>query len=389
MATARRYDHNGWFEVRENPISKVGVFPYLGRSLGAEYEPDRIYNVLRPAEELSDPETIDSFKMIPLVDDHEMLGENGTSDAEDYGVHGTLGESVVFRDGTLYSNIKVFSREMADKIDRKEKVELSCGYFCEYEKANGVFNGEPYEVIQRKIRGNHIALVEEGRMGSEVRVLDHMDHAQFALDSAEFVKMSKKRKLRAGLDANDVLAQLAAVINGAMVMDESEDETETNSDEDEEATDAEIEVEATGDAGEDPEAGEDEGEDPEAAGDEGEDPEAGEDEDEPAKGEDRAVGLDMSDVFREMGARDRLAKQLFPAIGAFDASEMRLGDVARYGARKLGLKNVPKGQERAAVEAYLLGRKSARPATVATDAAPARSPNNPVGAWIASAGKKG
>lgn len=369
MVTARRYDHNGWFEVRENPISKVGVFPYLGRSLGAGYEPDRVYNVLRPAEELSDPETIDSFKMIPLVDDHEMLGEHGTSDAENYGVHGTLGESVVFRDGTLYSNIKVFSREMADKIDRKEKVELSCGYFCEYEKANGVFNGEPYEVIQRKIRGNHIALVGEGRMGSEVRVLDHMDHAQFALDSAEFVKMSKKRKLRAGLDANDVLAQLAAVINGAMVMDESEDETETNSDEDDEATDAELEIEATGD--------------------EGEDPEAGEDEDEPAKGEDRAVSLDMSDVFREMGARDRLAKQLFPAIGAFDASEMRLGDVARYGARKLGLKNVPKGQERAAVEAYLLGRKSARPATVATDAAPARSPNNPVGAWIASAGKKG
>ena len=35
MPTARRYDGNGWFEIAANPLSKVGVFPYTGASIGA------------------------------------------------------------------------------------------------------------------------------------------------------------------------------------------------------------------------------------------------------------------------------------------------------------------------------------------------------------------
>jgi len=30
----REYDTNGWFEVKDNPLSKVGVFPYSAASLG-------------------------------------------------------------------------------------------------------------------------------------------------------------------------------------------------------------------------------------------------------------------------------------------------------------------------------------------------------------------
>lgn len=69
----RKYDKNGFFEVRDNPISKVGIFPYMGSSIGAD-EPNRIYRVYRPEEELSNEETIESFKLLPFVDDHAMLG---------------------------------------------------------------------------------------------------------------------------------------------------------------------------------------------------------------------------------------------------------------------------------------------------------------------------
>ncbi|MEY0963507.1 DUF2213 domain-containing protein [Providencia alcalifaciens] len=31
--TKRTYDNNGWLEVKDNPISKVGVFDYLGQKL--------------------------------------------------------------------------------------------------------------------------------------------------------------------------------------------------------------------------------------------------------------------------------------------------------------------------------------------------------------------
>src|SRR5512146_542332 len=64
--SARILDQNGFFEVKRNPISKVGVFPYSGRSIGAE-NPDQIYRVYRPAEELGSAECIESFKLLPFV----------------------------------------------------------------------------------------------------------------------------------------------------------------------------------------------------------------------------------------------------------------------------------------------------------------------------------
>ena len=173
--TARLYDLNGWFEVPRNPISKVGVFPYLGRSIGAggpkfpEGDPDKIYMVYRPAEELSDPEAIASFRLTPFVDEHTMLGSEaeGLTPPEQKGVHGVLGENVVFENGVLYSNLKVFSEALAARLNSGKK-EVSCGYRCAYDFTPGTFEGQPYDAVQRTIRGNHLALVDEGRMGPDV-----------------------------------------------------------------------------------------------------------------------------------------------------------------------------------------------------------------------------
>jgi len=49
--SAREVDTNGWFEVKNNPLSKVGVFPYRGIQLPNAPDPNAIYQVYRPAEE--------------------------------------------------------------------------------------------------------------------------------------------------------------------------------------------------------------------------------------------------------------------------------------------------------------------------------------------------
>ncbi|SUC07378.1 Uncharacterized protein conserved in bacteria [Proteus mirabilis] len=90
--TKRQYDLNGWLEVKDNPISKVGVFDYLGFEIGAPI-PEKIYKVYRPQEELASTETINSFKLMPFVDEHEMLGKDGTP-AETKGIQGVIGERV-------------------------------------------------------------------------------------------------------------------------------------------------------------------------------------------------------------------------------------------------------------------------------------------------------
>jgi hypothetical protein len=45
------------------------------------------------------------------------------------------------------------------------KSELSCGYTADVEFTPGLWNGQPYDAVQRNIRGNHVALVDAGRAG--------------------------------------------------------------------------------------------------------------------------------------------------------------------------------------------------------------------------------
>lgn len=187
----REYDLNGWAEIPDNPISKVGVFEYLGSQIHESFEPGRIYKVYRPADELSSPETIDSFKLLPWTDEHAMLGpeHEGLTPAEKKGVHGVIGENVWF-DGTyLRANLKVFSEKLAEKIKRGKK-ELSIGYRCLYDITSGVYDGIQYDAIQRQIRGNHVALVEEGRSGPDVAVQDHF---KITLDWRQLVMSDMKK----------------------------------------------------------------------------------------------------------------------------------------------------------------------------------------------------
>lgn len=70
----KEIDRNDFWLISDNPITKIGVFPYLGRQISPELEPDTVYQVLRPEDELTKPDTLKSFELIPIVDDHTMLG---------------------------------------------------------------------------------------------------------------------------------------------------------------------------------------------------------------------------------------------------------------------------------------------------------------------------
>lgn len=181
----REYDANNWFEVLDNPLSKVGVYPYSEASITKGGDRNKMVGVFRPAEELGSQECIDSFKLMPWTDDHPatLFGDKsqGYASTEDKGVRGVIGEKVYFKDDTLYGNLKMFSEELARKIAGGKK-ELSCGYHCDFVKADGVYAGVPYSYVQKNMRGNHVASVSAGRMGSDVRVLDAAERFTFALD---------------------------------------------------------------------------------------------------------------------------------------------------------------------------------------------------------------
>ena len=187
----RVVDINGWITIKDNPILKAGIFPYLGSEIG-QGEPARVYKVLRSDEELSKLETIKSFELVPLINEHFVLGELGT-DTDDKPIDGIVGESIYFEAPYLNANIKVFGKHIK-KLIEVGKIELSAGYSCKYIP---VENNPDYDFIQTDIRANHLALVEAGRNGSDVAVQDAL---KFTLDSKELL-----------MNLEDILAQISAL----------------------------------------------------------------------------------------------------------------------------------------------------------------------------------
>lgn len=264
-------------------------------------------------------------------------------------MQGVIGERVYYEDGVMYGNIKVFSQTM-DELIRNGKKELSCGYRSKYEWQSGTHNGDPYDVIQRQIRGNHLSLVDEGRMGSEVAVLD-----AFTLDSKDVIHMTEEEKQAlAALLA--MLPALQKIVDAASTADNEE---ETKDSEEEEGTkDSEETEEGTKDSEE------------EGTADEGDkDKEGTADEDD--KSNETAAALDAMDkeikalkrdgfknVMREVSRRDALARDLSRHVGTFDHADMTTNEVAAYGVKKLKITHA-KGQELSCLSGYLQAAKAA------------------------------
>ena len=367
--SARAYDINGWFEVADNPISREGIFPYSGAQVG---HPDRgrIFQVYRPGEELSAPDALASFRLMPIIDDHTMLGE-GHTPAEDVGVAGVIGENVKFDRGVMTANLKIFSKALAQKI-KNGKTELSCGYRCVYDFTPGVWNGQPYDVIQRQIRANHLALVDEGRMGPEVSILDQMT---FTVDAKETTPVDEEQKKAMEAMAAKI-AELEAKIDGAAAKVGDEETPPAEEVVDEEVVKDEDEPPA--------EEVEDEGTPPAS-----EEAKAMDSLTKPVRALAKKVdalaarpAMDEKTVMEVTAKKAALVDRLKPHVGVFDHSAMTLNDVAKYGVQKLGIKT-PAGSEAIALDAYLQARPVAIVHTTAADSATKTGLGQSVAAYAA------
>lgn len=395
--TAKTYDINGFFEVMDNPLSKVGVFNYLGRNIPQEKakgNADKFFAVYRPAEELNNPDCIYSFRLSPWIIDHAMIGDgtNGTIQIEEKGARGVTGEQIWFDPnddyGTLKGNIKCFSAFLAESI-AAGKTPLSLGYRCVYEYKPGVFEGKPYTYVQRHIRGNHLASVDDGRMGPEVVVMDG-----FSIKDTEKSLMSKKQR-DALLNAKS--KTIAGVVRNrlmAFALD-AEEKVAEGKDETGELKDAIAAIEAVaplleaveelravgesdilsaGDTAQMPgdiRKKEANGQDDEDDEDEGK----GMDAKEIARVVDAAIkkavaglsaGMDSREVVRVLADRDSLVKQVGRHIADFEhvANAMDAQEVAEYAVSKLEIP-ADKGVEVVALKAWLHGRQPAHAGQVA------------------------
>lgn len=405
--SAQKRDLNDFIEVKGNNISKVGVFPYSGAQIGPELEPDKIYMVYRPESSLSEPETLESFKLIPLTDDHAMLGsEDGMMPAEEKGVHGVIGEDVYFEAPYLKANLKIFSEKLKNLINEGKK-ELSIGYRCLYEKLAGVYNGDNYDFVQKEIRGNHLALVSEGRSGHDVSVMDKL---RFTYDSLSLVNPDLKKpdsmaeknmeKEDGEMYENDEMSleECGKLIKELMLKVEQMAADKAKDEEPDEEEKKELSEKAAkeGDA-KDVDADPDDFVEKANIEDNDEDlseeeakkkeknlmqKEQGEDDEEKPDGDTnrsmdsklkslRQEVMDMKrnnskTMFRELTKRNDLVNRLSRVIGTFDHSEKTFDEVARYGVKRLNI-SCKKGHEESALNGYLAAAKINSPVIHAQD----------------------
>lgn len=345
-------DANGYITVEGNPISKEGVYDYLGSQIPgtAPEDANKIFKVYRPGSELSKPETIESFKMLPFIDDHTWLGNEGV-DPGDLPLSGMTGEKVYWEAPYLKSNIRWYSSDMKEQI-AKGKKELSPAYVYDVYDDPGTFEGQPYRFVQRNIRGgNHLALVETGRTGQDVAVMDSA--------ITEESKMSLEEIIAAIGEMDDVTkAALIAAIQAQSVPEAVEvDAIDTTDVETDPAVATDEEVVA-------------EDEDPvdEVKAEDGEEELLETKAMDSLKAEVKALkkqvkAQDTGALLSMLAKRNTLAKRVSVHVGAFAHDSMTPQQVAIYGLKKLGVK-ADKGTEISTLNGVLAGLDKSPKATV-------------------------
>lgn len=208
----------GFLICRNVPIARTGEMEYLESELKPEGSSSKMVTVCRSPDEVFSEAALSSFEGKPVTDEHppelltpDICGQYAKGHAQN--IHKGTGEW----EGHVIADLHIQDEELIRAV-QDGKREISCGYECSYtENEDGSYS-------QHDIRGNHIAVVTQGRAGKHVAILDS-DRKVEAVNQPERNKKMKKNSLflklfaRAVKDASpEELDTLAA--DAAAAMDE-------------------------------------------------------------------------------------------------------------------------------------------------------------------------
>jgi hypothetical protein len=167
----RRIDHDGRMHVDTSNLSMAAVNPYQGDEIPhwelLGLEPKKTYMLLRHPDELK--RAADSFNGLPILDTHVPMDADSHLP---YLVIGATGSRAKFEPPYLTNAISLWTRDAIDNVNSGQRKELSCAYSYLPVMTPGVYEGRHYDGIMTDLRGNHVALVREGRAGADCVVGD-------------------------------------------------------------------------------------------------------------------------------------------------------------------------------------------------------------------------
>lgn len=170
-SSVRTIDADGRLHVAKSHISKANVCVYYGKEIPG-YEalglvPDQVYRLLRDPVELE--RAAPTFARLPVLSEHvPVTVDTPRPDL----VVGAIGSEITFTPPYLDADLCVWDATAIAGIETDKVRELSCAYRYVPVMEPGEFEGQPYDGRMTEIQGNHLALVEVGRAGSDVVVAD-------------------------------------------------------------------------------------------------------------------------------------------------------------------------------------------------------------------------
>ncbi len=152
-------------------VARTGIQLYGGHELGfTDERRHKVFKVFRPEDEVFKNDSLHSFAHKPVTDDHPPKHVDAASWSKH--ARGFVGGEVA-RDGQFVRvPMLLTDQNLINKV-KNGKAELSVGYNCEIVWESGTApDGTTYDGMQRDIHVNHVAVVDAGRGGPQLRLGD-------------------------------------------------------------------------------------------------------------------------------------------------------------------------------------------------------------------------
>ena len=203
-----RREPEGYLICLNVPVARTGVQEYLPSELGLPGPDDHLIPVHRPESEVFAPACLASFEGMPVTDDHPSDPDGVNSENIRFlqrGHANNIRRGAPPEDDLLLADLIITDPRLIEEI-LSGKREISCGY-------NYVLSEESGEYFQRDIRGNHVAVVENGRAGPRVSIKDQVPFSERSTQMNRKTKAFAKMVSRMARDGEEealeeVLAEL-------------------------------------------------------------------------------------------------------------------------------------------------------------------------------------
>lgn len=166
LGPKRSLTPEGFLLCRDVPIARTGEQIYLEEEIGPGENGERVKGgadgtiiVTRDEQEVFTQAAIDSFEGMPVTDDHPQ-GNVTPGNWQDLAVGyvRNVRRGIAEASGCLLADLLICAKSAIDAIENGKR-EVSCGYNAIYDQL------VPGYAKQLNIRGNHVALVDQGRCG--------------------------------------------------------------------------------------------------------------------------------------------------------------------------------------------------------------------------------